>query len=75
MKNDCEDLKIIKSGLKLSTQHHFLGASTNAIAVCQCRGKFLTEITCPSEKKKKTKNIEDCITDDNFCINSQIQLK
>ena len=39
MKNDHKDLKIIKSGLKLSTQHHFLGASTDAIAICQCHGK------------------------------------
>ena len=40
MKNDNEDLKIIKSGLKLSTQYHYLGASTDAIAICQCYGKF-----------------------------------
>ena len=41
MKNDHEDLKIIKSGLKLSTQYHYLGASTDVIAICQCHGKLL----------------------------------
>ena len=30
MKNDHEDLKIIKSALKPSAQHHFLVASTDA---------------------------------------------
>ena len=74
MKNDHEDLKIIKSGLKFSTQHHFLGASTDAIAICQCHRKFSIEIKCPSKHRKK-KNIQDCITDDNFCINSELQLK
>ena len=44
MKNDHENLKMIKSGLKLSTQHHFLGASTDAVTLCQCHGKFLIEI-------------------------------
>ena len=33
MKNDHEDFKIIKSGFKLSTQHHFLRASPDAIAI------------------------------------------
>ena len=74
MKNYHEDLKIIKSGLKLSTQHYFLGASTHAIAICQCHGKFLIEIKCLSKPKKKT-NIQDCVTEDNFCINSELQLK
>ena len=40
MKNDHEDLKIIKPGLKLSTQYHYLGASTDAIAKCQCHGNI-----------------------------------
>ena len=40
MKNGHEDLKIIKSGLKLSTQCHYLGASADAIAICQRRGNF-----------------------------------
>ena len=40
MKNDNEDLKIIKSGLKLSTQHNYLRTSTDVIAICQCYGKF-----------------------------------
>ena len=48
MKNGHEDLKIIKSGLKLSTQYHSLGASTEAIVICQCHGKLLIEIKCPS---------------------------
>ena len=70
MKNDHEDLKIIKSGLKLSTQYHYLGPSTDVIAICQCHGKF----KCPSKHRKK-KNIQDCITDDIFSINSELQLK
>ena len=74
MKNDQEDLKIIKSGLKFSTQHHFPGASTDALAICQCHGKFLIKIKCPSKLRKK-KNIQYCITDDNFCFNSELQLK
>ena len=74
MKNDHEDLKIIKSGLKLSTQYHYLGSSTDVIAICKCHGKFLIEIKCPSKHKKK-KNTQDCITDDSFCINSELQLK
>ena len=74
MKNDHENLKIIKSGLKLSTQHHFLGASTDAVALCQCHGKFLIEIKCSSRQRKK-KNIQGCITEDNFCINSELQFK
>ena len=74
MKNDQEDLKIIKSGLKLSTQHDFPGASTDALAICQCHGKFLIKIKCPSKHRKK-KNIQYCITDDNFCFNSELQLK
>ena len=74
MKNNHEDLKIIKSGLKLSTQYHYLGASTDAIAICQCDGKFLIKIKCPSKHREK-KNIQGCITDDSFCINSELQLK
>ena len=68
------DLKIIKSGLKLSTQYHYLRASTDAIDICQCHGKCLIEIKCPSKHKEK-KNIQDCITDDIFRINSELQLK
>ena len=74
MKNDHEDLKIIKSSLKLSTHYHYLGVTTDAIAICQCHGKFLIEIKCPSKHRKK-KNIQDCITDAIFCINSELQLK
>ena len=66
MKNGHEDLKIIKSGLKLSTQYHSLGASTD--------GKLLIEIKCPSKHRKK-KNIQDCVTDDSFYNNSELQLK
>ena len=40
IKNDHEDLKMIKSGLKLSTQHHFLGASTDAIAYVSVTENF-----------------------------------
>ena len=66
MKNGHEDLKIIKSGLKLSTQYHSLGASTD--------GKLLIEIKCPSKHRKK-KNMQDCVTDDSFYNNSELQLK
>ena len=66
MKNGHGDLKIIKSGLKLSTQYHSLGASTD--------GKLLIEIRCPSKHRKK-KNIQDCVTDDCFYNNSELQLK
>ena len=74
MKNNHEDLKIIRSGLKLSTQYHYLVASTDAIVICQCHEKILIEIKFPSKQKEK-KNIQDCITDDSFCINSELQLK
>ena len=53
MKNDHEDLKIIKSGLKLSTQCHYLRICTDAIAICQCHGKFLIEIKYPSKYREK----------------------
>ena len=66
MKSGHEDLKIIKSGLKLSTQYHSLGASTD--------GKLLIEIKCPSKHRKK-KNMQDCVTDDSFYNNSELQLK
>ena len=66
MKNGHEDLKIIKSGLKLSTRYHSLGASTD--------GKLLIEIKCPSKHRKK-KNMQDCVTDDSFYNNSELQLK
>ena len=66
MKNGHEDLQIIKSGLKLSTQYHSLGASTD--------GKLLIEIKCPSKHRKK-KNMQDCVTDDSFYNNSELQLK
>ena len=66
MKSGHEDLKIIKSGLKLSTRYHSLGASTD--------GKLLIEIKCPSKHRKK-KNMQDCVTDDSFYNNSELQLK
>ena len=36
--------------------------------------KILIGIKCPS-KHRKNKNIEDCITDDNFFINRELKLK
>ena len=66
MKSGHEDLKIIKSGLKLSTRYHSLGASTD--------GKLLIEIKCPSKHRKK-KNMHDCVRDDSFYNNSELQLK
>ena len=53
MKNDHEDLKIIKSGLKPSTQCHYLEASSDAMAICQCHGNFLIEIKCAFKQKKE----------------------
>ena len=48
-----KDLKIIKSGLKPSTQYHYLEASSDAMAICQCHGNFLIEIKCAFKQKKE----------------------
>ena len=51
------NLKLEKSRLMLDDQHHFLGASADAIASCDCHGKFLVEIKCPFKHRDKPMHI------------------
>lgn len=45
--NGCPDAKLISSGLILSEQYPFLGASPDGIIECKTHGKRLVEAKCP----------------------------
>eukprot|EP00795_Rhopilema_esculentum_P005654 gene5654-10886_t len=74
LQNSHVNLKLEKSGLMLDDLHHFLGASADAIASCECHGKFLVEIICPFKHRKK-QCIEECFADKDFCIDSSMKIK
>ena len=69
-----KDLSITKSGLLLSSDYHFLGASADAICECECHGKWLIEVKCPY-KHREAKDVSECLLDKNFCLDSFGKLK
>lgn len=58
-----DGIVVERTGLKIHEDFHFLGASPDGIGNCECHGKFLIEIKCPSKHKDK-ETIEDCISED-----------
>ena len=68
------NVKIEKCGLRLHSNHHFIGASADGIGSCDCHGKLLIEVKCPFKHKDKM-SINDCLADKAFCINDDLQLK
>ena len=55
------------SGLWISPEYPYIGASPDAIASCDCHGKFCVEIKCPW--KLRDKNLSDALTEGiDLCI-------
>ena len=71
---DHVNLNIKASGLRLHAEFHVLGASADAIATCNCHGKFLVEVKCPY-KHKEADSLINCIEDPSFCLNEKLMLK
>ena len=46
------DIKITESGLHISKEHPFLGASPDRIWECECHGTALVEVKCPFSQRK-----------------------
>ena len=63
-----------KSGLKLSEEFHFIGASADGIVHCDCHGEFLIEVKCPF-KFRNTVDVKELLADRNFCLDENMKLK
>jgi hypothetical protein len=71
---DHQEVTISKSGLRLDENHHYLGASADAVASCKCHGKFLIEIKRPYSHRD-AKTVQECVANKDFCLDSNFQLK
>ena len=63
-----ENFQVRDSGLIISTQHPYLGASPDGIISCDCCGIGVNEIKCPYCKKDKS--IDEAVEDKRFCVQS-----
>ena len=60
-------LRISSSGFFVSTEHHFLGASPDALIECECCGAGVVEVKCPLCAEKSS--IEEATEKvRNFCL-------
>ena len=68
------NVHISKTGLMISQEHPFLGASADGIGSCDCHGNFLIEIKCPYTLREK-KNVGECLGEKNFFLDNDLKLK
>ena len=68
------NVQISKTGLMISQEHPFLGASADGIGSCDCHGNFLIEIKCPYTLREK-KNVGECLGEKNFFLDNDLKLK
>ncbi|CAG2244518.1 unnamed protein product [Mytilus edulis] len=62
------------SGLKISEQNYFLGASADGVISCSCCGRGTLEIKCPHKHKDKS-SMDAAKEDPTFCLDTQLHLK
>ena len=60
-----EEFVITKSGLHISLDHPFLGASPDALIECKCCGKGVVEIKCPYNCRDRSL---DDVSRKSFCL-------
>ena len=60
------NLVLEESGLCISTQYPFLGASPDSLVICDCCDKGCVEVKCPY--RCFDKSIEEALTDNDFCL-------
>ena len=59
-------LIVQRTGLRITEENPFLGASAPSITVCECHGKRVVEIKCPFSFRNK--NLEEFLNDQRCCI-------
>ena len=52
VRNNHQNLTVEETGLFVSKEFSFLGASHDGLVHCTCHGRGLTEIKCPSNHKE-----------------------
>jgi hypothetical protein len=74
MRSDHPDLQVAGSGLLVSKEYPFLGASADGIVTCGCCPKRVLEIKCPYKHRNNT--ISEAVqTDTTFCLDRTLHLK
>lgn len=66
-------LTVQRTGLRISEDKAFLGASADAIAQCDCHGKCVIELKCPYSFRSK--RVEDFLDDKKCYIESETLFK
>ena len=64
------NLKVRDTGLVISTNSPFLGASPDGIGCCDCCGHGVIEVKCPYCVRNK--HLEDAVKDKSFCLKEEL---
>ena len=64
------NLKVRDTGLVISTNWPFLGASPDGIVCCDCCGHGVIEVKCPYCVRNK--HLEDAVKDKSFCLKEEL---
>ena len=67
IKNSHQNLTVSPTGLWLSKDYPFLGASPDSIVSCDCCGKGVVEVKCPF--KHRDSLLEEILADKTGCLN------
>lgn len=72
MRREHVNLTVRRTGLQLSQTCHFLAASGDAVASCDCHGDWLLAIKCPF-KHKDASSLKEVLCDNEFCVSADLK--